>query len=311
MKVFTKITFSSMIIVSSISAMTMEVDNSKDVSYDMEKNTATTKWYKEKRDRSGKSKKIEYRSTKKVKSLPIPTISIPSIKQKKKRDRNHTKSTSTMTIIPLMGSVPRVGKLLFTNGGNPKVCTASLLDNSRILLTAAHCLYYHGKASKNIKFFPQSGGEVVGGHISIPDTWAKKNLSDMQRYRYDYGFVVLEKSPNITPYSLSDGQIPSSSQVIAYGYQNGGRYLRQAESIYNYNSTLKMLRMKSALLEGASGGPWVGSGSHTMGINSFYIKEQPGKMYSPYLGDNFKKLYKEASGKVSGGSTKSSSICPF
>ncbi len=311
MQIFLRLVIFCAIIISSISAMTIEVDNSKSVSYDTEKNIAITKIYKEKRDRNGKAKKVEYRSIKKIKPLPIPTISIPSSREKKKRKVKHNKKHKTVTIVPLMGSVPMVGKLLFTNGGNPRVCTASLLDNSHILLTAAHCLYHNGNVSKNIRFYPQNGGEAVGGHITISDKWASKSLSDQARYRYDYGFVILKTSPNMSPYRLTKGQIPSSSEVTAYGYQNGGKYLRQAESIYNYNPTLKMLRMNSALLEGASGGPWVGNNSRTLGINSFYIKEQPGKMYSPYFGDNFRQLFKEASQKAPSGSSKSSSICPF
>ncbi|SFV62857.1 hypothetical protein MNB_SV-6-518 [hydrothermal vent metagenome] len=312
MQTILKVVISNIVIISSISAMTIEVDNSQDVSYDTKRKEATIVTQKVTRSRSdGKPVVVKRKTIKKIEPLPIPTISVPSSKRPKKRDRNHTKRGNSVTIIPLMGSVPMVGKLLFTNGGNPRVCTASLLDDTHILLTAAHCLYYNGRASKSIKFYPQSGGEVVGGHITISDKWVNKNLTEEERYRYDYGFVVLKRSPNISPYRLPNSQIPRSSQVVAYGYQNGGQYLRQAKSIYIYNPALKMLRMNSGLLEGASGGPWVGSGSHTLGINSFYIKEQPGKMYSPYFGEEFRKLYKEASQKSSSANSSHSSICPF
>jgi V8-like Glu-specific endopeptidase len=91
------------------------------------------------------------------------------------------------------GGVPTIGALFYTTGSRAHFCTASVVDSQHenLLITAAHCVYWHGY-STNIEFVPgyHDGRRPYGAWliqaVVVATGWRQRHDPDL-----DFAFLTV------------------------------------------------------------------------------------------------------------------------
>ena len=213
-----------------------------------------------------------------------------------------------------------VGKVFFTVGTNPYVCSGALatdgLATRAIVLTAAHCVWSQGTPGAfvtNWAFYPNydagyrtpwyASALVARSEFTIQSTFNNTALA------HDWAFVVLTPGGN-NPATLPDVDFQGVAQnsydldvsgfttgytSYAFGYPQAapfdGLTLKYAgATIFVDSNTKTTWGMNSTMTGGASGGPWLSNGTTTTvnavsaklsSLNSYKYNLDSTKMYGP------------------------------
>ena len=223
--------------------------------------------------------------------------------------------------LPSPGSTPsprmnvralRVGALFDSDSSGNHFCTASVVDSPghNLLITAAHCVNAgDGSASRtNVVFIPDySNGQSPHG-IWTPERYVlDARWENGANPDYDVAFVVLK------PLNGANIQDVTGANKIAFntGYQHLVRVTGYPSSAgapiacLNWTSRQSPTQLKFACANytgGTSGSPWVtGFDPATrtgtiIGVIGGYQEggDTADVSYSPYLGNDIRKLYDEA-----------------
>jgi len=189
------------------------------------------------------------------------------------------------------GELPIAGKLLFIRNGTPMSCSASLIERSDLLLTAAHCICRNSPIHTNFAYYPSPSTSkefYQASRVHKPSEWKCND-----EYSYDFAFIKLNKKVEGSPMILKVGSIPPNKKdsVTAYGYQQGEWIMRKVSGSYVYDPFY--LYMSNTLKGGSSGGPWV-KGNVVLGLNSAHPTNNYKLMASPYFMKSFQDILREA-----------------
>jgi V8-like Glu-specific endopeptidase len=187
----------------------------------------------------------------------------------------HGAGTEVEVSDPLTYPWRTVGKLLYTQNGQPDAGSGALISPN-ILLTAGHCLYdkKNGGYSIGVDFFPSWGVGAKGRDQKDP--FYKFNCSFLawwlawekdRNYAYDYGLAWIDKAPgnHLGWLGYAWNQTTQGRRWTAYGYPpadpkapTAGNTMKAVVG-HNAESPMKgMIAMTNNLMgHGASGGPWV------------------------------------------------------
>ncbi|MCI1634774.1 trypsin-like serine peptidase [Bifidobacterium sp.] len=203
------------------------------------------------------------------------------------------------------------GKLFFTSSGQDKVASAEFCDDTRIALTAAHCIRNRdtGVWSENVLFerayrYGTSAEEYTANTLTCREDWTVT-----KEWQWDFAFFVTNKPSPITPlpYALN---MPFA-RVTQFGYPvayDDGEVMQTSDGNITRNaipdlsdssnnarnsSTVGTVKMdNNPAGGGCSGGAWVGIGTTTVAsLNSFHFTSDPSTEYGPVFGAEFQSLY--------------------
>jgi hypothetical protein len=218
------------------------------------------------------------------------------------------------------------GKVFFTRGGTNWVCSGTAVDavNLSTVITAGHCVHYHGAWSTNLEFVPgypakDGDGDPVYGEWAATGESAPSQWVSLEDFSYDVGAAVVAKDPT-SGQALEEvvgarGILfdhPVSGAVRSYGYPatppfNGSK-LRYCDSTLGYRdpftSAPQTMGIGCDMNGGSSGGGWVvddGGNGSVISLNSYTRSSTPEVMYGPYFGSTVEALYDSVQGDAPGG----------
>lgn len=171
--------------------------------------------------------------------------------------------------------------------GNAWLCTAEIIGQEGVLLTAGHCVWDRTTNSwikTSIFQLQYNNGASAGNYdwecAAIYSGWVAGS------WPYDYAFIKLRGSPP----SGMDMQINvGSTQVDAIGYSTN----YSTESMYHLVGTKdngNPTTMDSTFSHGSSGGAWISAGS-AVSINSFTVDGDVSHMHGPQFNGATLALY--------------------
>ncbi|MHA7238770.1 trypsin-like serine peptidase [Arthrobacter sp. TMS1-12-1] len=212
-------------------------------------------------------------------------------------------------------TVPRIGKVFFTQGGQNYVCSGNSVQsgNQSVVATAGHCTHDLSTGwVTNFVFVPAYNngaapyGKFTARSLVSTSEWVARN-----DINYDGAFAVMNtlngRTLAATVGASSIGfNMSRGLTYSAYGYPaaspfNGERLF----SCYGKASADRIGGTQSQgipcdMTGGSSGGPWfVGSGSTGTqnSVNSFGYNTQSNVMYGPYFGSSIQSAYSTAAGR--------------
>ncbi|WP_439372973.1 trypsin-like serine protease [Bradyrhizobium sp. DASA03120] len=179
-----------------------------------------------------------------------------------------------------------VGRLEFNLPGDKPGyfhwCTAQLIGNLNVLLTAGHCVYDGGWAS-NISFkldYNNGAATTVYGWqcAATVSGWASDGL-----YPFDFALILLRQAP---PAGQGMDINIGATHVTEVGYPNN--YYNGEQMVYENASKngQNPSAIASKMGHGASGGAWfinTANGYSAVSVNSFKYDNDPNTMYGPML----------------------------
>ncbi|WP_247829064.1 trypsin-like serine peptidase [Arthrobacter antioxidans] len=212
-------------------------------------------------------------------------------------------------------TVPRIGKVFFTQGGQNYVCSGNSVQsgNQSVVATAGHCTYdlYTGWVT-NFVFVPAYNngaapyGKFTARSLHPTSEWAARN--DIS---YDGAFAVMNtlngRTLAATVGASSIGfNMARGLTYSAYGYPEASPFT--GERLYSCIGKASVDRIGGTqsqgipcnMTGGSSGGPWfVGSGptGTQNSVNSFGYTTQSNVMYGPYFGSSIQSAYATAAGQ--------------
>lgn len=223
---------------------------------------------------------------------------------------------------------PEVGKILGWHRYGPYSCTGSVIETRslRLVLTAAHCLFYAGSWARRILFIPdfKNGSLPYGVYktkaLWIPYRWPRHSFG-ITGTHFDIGLIVTRKRWNGSRIGENVGAIPIQTYprrrglTDIYGYPGGsmrGRVMRTCRSWTRPWSGSWFLPGPVGMISrcnmapGSSGGPWVSryprQGGGTVGVVDG-LTSTGGKigrrsfLTSPYLGRVLVSLIRDTEGR--------------
>ncbi len=190
------------------------------------------------------------------------------------------------------------GKLFFTLDNKDFVGSASIVGQSNILLTAAHCIQDSktGDIADNFLFSRCYTGELSSEDITFKKVVLKENWVKEKSRRWDYAFAVLSKNSNVKPLQYAVNTDLINKTVNAFGYP--GNFFEGAQMVFINGSVSKsgnnLWRLPgNKMLTGCSGGPWVLEDNETVvGLNGASTTlKTPNVLLSPIFDSEFESLY--------------------
>jgi Trypsin len=187
-----------------------------------------------------------------------------------------------------------VGRLTFNlpndAPGDFHWCTAQLIGNQDVLLTAGHCVFDGGWAS-NLSFsldYNQGASTAVYGWqcAATVSGWASQ-----RRFPYDYALIQLRQTPPAGQgMDINIGATPITEVGYPHNFYNGEQMVYENAS----KNAQDPSAIPSTMSGGASGGGWfisAGSGYSAVAVNSFQYDNDPNTMYGPVLSNLTLKVY--------------------
>ncbi|MBO0778896.1 MAG: hypothetical protein J2P37_08735 [Ktedonobacteraceae bacterium] len=244
-------------------------------------------------------------------------------------------STGTQTSASLLGAFSQaqptasysyplstVGKVFFVSGGRNFVCSGTSINspNKSLVDTAGHCLYDHehnGGWSRNWIFCPMysNGNTPVGcwtaNYFYTSSSWVKNG-----DFESDYGLVVVHPRSSGRLVNRVGGvgwayNYSPKQSFHAYGYPAAKPFNGQTmkscsgtSTVWKYNNGTMDMSIPCNMTGGSSGGPWlvkISGGWYVNGHNDFTWSKYPGRMFSPYYGNAWYKLYTKVANASPGG----------
>ncbi|WP_432494293.1 trypsin-like serine peptidase [Kineococcus gypseus] len=213
---------------------------------------------------------------------------------------------------------PKVGRLLFTQGGTPYECSASSVraGNASVLVTAGHCLTDGGRDSTNVVYLPGLDGAATPlGRWSAVRTfttaqWREEDQNTPAALNHDVGFVVVGRQDGA---ALADraGAFELAfdaplERVTVFGYPaagpgSDGTTLQHCTGwrFPDEGGTTDQGTLCD-MASGSSGGPWLsrfdpvaGTGTVTS-VVSFSYGHAPERLYGPRLGAVEREVFERA-----------------
>jgi V8-like Glu-specific endopeptidase len=196
---------------------------------------------------------------------------------------------------------------LFVNG--VQTCTASVVDSpgKDLLVTAAHCIYWH-TYHQDVTFVPgyDSGqrpyGTWVPDHMLVDRRWSEYSDPDL-----DVGFIILQPLDGRNIQDVVDGNRlavnPDSAMLVrvsGYPVDSG-----QVVTCVNWTARQAQYQLRfdcAGLPDGTSGSPWLtdynpvtGTGT-VVGLIGGYQQggDTSSVSYSPYFNWHVRNLYEQA-----------------
>jgi V8-like Glu-specific endopeptidase len=205
------------------------------------------------------------------------------------------------------------GKVFFTQGGQGFSCSGAVINSEarNTVFTAGHCVHSGsgGDWSDNFVFVPNylNNDQPVG-------TWAARDLWSLSGWinegasAFDLGAAVMfnnaagSRIADVTGSQGIEWNGPRGQSVYDWGYPANAPF--DGESLQYCNGTTfdrlfrgfpSDLGLACTMLNGASGGPRVrgfnGVWGYTISVNSYYLVNDPTRIYGPYFGDGAANLY--------------------
>lgn len=190
------------------------------------------------------------------------------------------------------------GKLFFSKDGEDYVASANIMEKSKLLVTAAHCVqdmdtgnlcdnflfercYNSGRASENLTFKT----------IALKEYWHSE-----KKWKWDYAMAVLNSdSTAASPLKFSTEDIRNKT-VTNFGYPVN--YYDGNQMVFVKGNAVRLsddtwLIDGCKMRGGCSGGAWVLEDNKTIvGVNSYGpMAETKAYIGSPIFDENFESLY--------------------
>lgn len=215
-----------------------------------------------------------------------------------------------------------VGKVFFTVGSNAYVCSGALATDGiatrAIVLTAGHCAWSQGSPGAfvtNWAFYPNYDAgfrtPYYASALVVRNEFATQTSFNNTALANDWAFAVINPggiNPSTLPdvdfqgvtknsYDLSVTGFTTGYTSYAFGYPQAapfdGLTLKYAgATIFVDSNTKTTWGMNSTMTGGASGGPWLSSGTSTLvdavsgklsSLNSYKYNLDSTKMYGPFF----------------------------
>lgn len=227
--------------------------------------------------------------------------------------------------------IPQVGKIIGRDDAGPFSCSGAVIEtrSMRLILTAAHCLYFGGTWARHVVFIPgfdrgrQPYGRYRATNLWVTGGWYRRWFTHYFgpiATNYDLGVAVTRRTWRGTRVGDNVGALPVRAfsprrgATSIYGYPAGamrGRVLRNCRSWSRPNWMYQALpgpigrQARCDMARGSSGGPWVarysdrtGSFLAINGLTSTGFKHGGRSfMTSPYLGSAYASLVNAAEGR--------------
>jgi V8-like Glu-specific endopeptidase len=182
-----------------------------------------------------------------------------------------------------------VGKLLFTENNVDSYCTAQVIGDGSMIVTAAHCVRNErsGAFKHNFSFIAgYNERKGVFSYVRCVGTWSSFPSPTFPNYAVDYAFGTLQ-TPIIPALSMKEG-LPAT-EWIAVGYPQTDSEHQQfvrGGSVGVGNNAVQM--SNNTMEDGASGGGWIvndpGLGQTLIGVNSFISGTMQGPLFDSAVG---------------------------
>ncbi|MBG6226015.1 V8-like Glu-specific endopeptidase [Arthrobacter sp. CAN_A2] len=212
-------------------------------------------------------------------------------------------------------SVPRIGKVFFTQGGQNYVCSGNSVQsgNQSVVATAGHCTHDLSTGwVTNFVFVPAyNNGSAPYGKFTARSLVSTTEWVSRNDISYDGAFAVMNtlngRTLSATVGASSIGfNMARGLTYSAYGYPAASPF--NGERLYSCYGKASADRVGGTqsqgipcdMTGGSSGGPWfVGSGSTGTqnSVNSFGYNTQSNVMYGPYFGSSIQSAYSTAAGR--------------
>lgn len=223
---------------------------------------------------------------------------------------------------------PEVGKIFGWDRYGAYNCSGSVIDTAslRLVLTAAHCLYYGGAWANKVLFVPDfnNGRRPYGTYKAkafwVPTRWMRNSFGTYGTH-FDIGLIVTRKTWNGSRIGENVGALPVQTYprrrglTDIYGYPGAAmksRFKRTCRAATRPWSGPWFLPGPTGMIArcnmapGSSGGPWVSryrrDGGGTIGVvdgltSTGYYRRGRGYLTSPYFGRNLAGLIRATEGR--------------
>jgi hypothetical protein len=166
----------------------------------------------------------------------------------------------------LFTGVPTVGALFFTTGTALHFCTASVVNSAALdlVLTAAHCVYFDGKATDNVEFVPgyHSGRRPFGAWV-VKASFVAAGWKRSQDQNLDFAFLAVTPPPGRRQIQHVTGGLqlginrPYQRPVEVIGYNtSASRPVECATHSFEFEPD-QMEFLCHGYRDGTSGAPWI------------------------------------------------------
>jgi len=212
-------------------------------------------------------------------------------------------------------TVPRIGKVFFTQGGQNYVCSGNSVQsgNQSTVATAGHCLHDLATGwATNFVFVPgYNNGAAPYGRFTARSLHAASEWVSRNDISYDGAFAVMNtlngRTLSATVGASGIGfNMARNLTYSAYGYPAASPF--NGERLYSCYGTASADRIGGTqsqgipcdMTGGSSGGPWfvgTGAGGTQNSVNSFGYNTQTNVMYGPYFGSSIQSAYSTAASR--------------
>lgn len=195
------------------------------------------------------------------------------------------------------------GKLYhILGGGSAATCTAQFIDNN-IIVTAAHCVVQNDGFAGPLEFYLQYDEGDYSAFYQIADGrfWnGFLNTGSTDRWQWDYAILCTAQNSKTGHFGWRTNWAKKYDKTTSIGYPvaiDKGEIIQVVSGpLKRYNPYVGVYELNQGVAkytQGASGGAWVGDYSKKKGsnevisVNSFIFPNRKGRMYGPYLDNNF------------------------
>jgi V8-like Glu-specific endopeptidase len=192
-------------------------------------------------------------------------------------------------------------------GGSLSTCSAQFIDQN-IIVTAAHCVVLDNGFSGPLEFYLQYDDGDYSAFYPIVDGryyTSYLNPSSTDRWQWDYAILCTSKNSKTGHFGWRTLWAQRYNNATSIGYPSAidkGQIIQVVSGpLKRYNPYVNVYELNQGVAkftQGASGGAWVGDYSKKKGknevisVNSFIFANRKGRIYGPYLTNDFFDLLK-------------------